>query len=103
MLPLWKKKRACNTNEASHDHESQPDGEQVCSNNDDNNLLDKLRGGDAIPQELKYHPVCLGGLYNRVCAQKNVEERKLYTSAEHDVYPMAFSELITYKVETSAS
>lgn len=69
----------------------------------DGKLLAKLSGGDAIAQELKYHPACLAGFYNRVRAQKNAEERQLHTSVEHGVYPLAFSELITYIVETSTS
>ena len=31
----------------------------------DGKLLAKLSGGDAIAQELKYHPSCFAGLYNR--------------------------------------
>ena len=31
----------------------------------DETLMAKLSGGDAIAQELKYHSTCLVGLYNR--------------------------------------
>lgn len=69
----------------------------------DGKLLAKLSGGDVTAQEFKYHLACLAGLYNRVRAQKNAEERQLHSSVEHSVYPLAFSELITYIVETSTS
>ena len=67
--------------------------------------LAKLSGGDVIAQELKYHPSCLTGLYNRERAYltKVENEKKSQRSLETEVYPLAFSELVTYMAETKAS
>lgn len=68
----------------------------------DGRLLAKLSAGDAVAQELKYHPSCLTALYNRVRAS-NLAAEKQQTSEEKDAYPLAFSELVTYITETKAS
>eukprot|EP00058_Branchiostoma_floridae_P021206 XP_002606696.1 hypothetical protein BRAFLDRAFT_72537 [Branchiostoma floridae] len=68
----------------------------------DGRLLKILSGGDVVAQELKYHPACLTSLYNRERAYlRNVEQRE--QSQKQDVYPLAFSELVTYIVETKLS
>ncbi len=77
-----------------------------CAQNlNDGMLLAKLSGGDVIAQELKYHPSCLTGLYNRERAYltKVENEKKSQRSLETEVYPLAFSELVTYMAETKAS
>ena len=71
----------------------------------DGRLLAKLSGRDVVAQELKYHPTCLIGLYNR--------ERTYLTSIEdeykpakllrEEVYPLTFSELLAYIAETRRS
>ena len=68
----------------------------------DEKLMAKLSGGDAIAQELKYHPTCLVGLYNRERAHRHVD-KQFQEGLQQDVYPLAFSELITYIVETKSS
>ena len=70
----------------------------------DGKLLSRLSGGDAIAQELKYHLACLTDLYNRerTClrATKRLEQEQ---GPEHNAHPQAFSELVTYLVETNRS
>ena len=68
----------------------------------DEKLLGKVSGGDAIAQELKYHSTCLVGLYNRERAHRHVE-KQFQEGLQQDVYLLAFSELITYIVETESS
>ena len=36
----------------------------------DGRILGKLSAGDAVAQELKYHPACLAALYNRESTKK---------------------------------
>ena len=66
----------------------------------DGHLLGILSGGDAIAQELKYHRACLTTLYNKERAftksSQNVNENE-----ESDEFPQAFSELVTYILESS--
>lgn len=67
----------------------------------DGRLIAILSAGDAVAQELKYHPACLAALYNR--------ERSLLKSREYEknsqqrtkkeAYPIAFSELVAYITE----
>ncbi|KAJ8386023.1 hypothetical protein AAFF_G00178440 [Aldrovandia affinis] len=70
----------------------------------DGKLLARLSGGDAIAQELKYHFACLTDLYNRertyLRATKRLEQER---APEEDAHPQAFSELVTYLVETTRS
>ena len=72
----------------------------------DGKLLAKLSAGDVVALELKYHGVCLAGLYNRERAYLHAEELR---KAEHsetgkrEAYPIAFSELVTYITETKAA
>ena len=40
----------------------------------DEKLMAKLSGGDAIAQELKYHSTCLVGPYNRVRAHSSKKD-----------------------------
>ncbi|KAJ8379036.1 hypothetical protein AAFF_G00232050 [Aldrovandia affinis] len=70
----------------------------------DGKLLARLSGGDAIAQELKYRFACLTDLYNRertyLRATKRLEQE---CAPEEDAHPQAFSELVTYLVETTRS
>ncbi|KAJ3591197.1 hypothetical protein NHX12_009144 [Muraenolepis orangiensis] len=67
----------------------------------DGKLLARLSGGDAIAQEFQYHVACLADLYNRersyLWATKRLEQE---CAPEEDAHPQAFSELVTYLVET---
>jgi len=71
----------------------------------DGRLLAKLSAGDAIAQELKYHTTCLTGLYNKERGQMRALERQKRSQGilEQDAYPVAFSELVTYMVETKSN
>ena len=60
----------------------------------DGKLLAKLSAGDIIAQEMKYHPQCLAGLYNRERAYKASQKSKGAIAV--DPLPIAFSELVTY-------
>jgi hypothetical protein len=53
----------------------------------DGKLLTTLSGGDVVAQEMKYHPTCLAGLYNRERAVTTKNEQ----SHVNDVNPLAFS------------
>ena len=74
-----------------------------CARNlNDGKLLAVLSGGDVVAQELKYHYSCLTALYNKERAYlltiDNQDDSEL--SQEREVYPLVFSELLTYIVET---
>lgn len=70
----------------------------------DGKLLAKLSGGDVVAQELKYHTACLTGLYNRErTLQLALEKDKCHSSEDLGMYPLAFSELITYITETRSN
>ena len=60
--------------------------------------------GDAIAQELKCHSAFLTDLYNRertyLTATKRLEKER---APKEDAQPQAFSELVTYLVETTSS
>ena len=55
-----------------------------------------------VPQELKYHPTCLIGLYNaeRAYLTSTEDEYKPGKSLREEVYPLIFSELLAYITET---
>ena len=76
-----------------------------CARNvNDGKLLARLSIGDAIAQELKYHLECLTDLYNRERSHLRATKRHEQECApEEDAHPQAFSELVTYLVETSRS
>ena len=71
----------------------------------DGRLLAKLSAGDAVAQEIKYHPACLAALYNRERAHRNAEEYKNSANGfdKKDAHPIAFSELVTYICEMKLS
>ena len=72
----------------------------------DGKLLAKLSAGDVVAQELKYHGVCLAGLYNRERSYLHAEELRKAEQSEtgtREAYPIAFSELVTYITETKAA
>ena len=59
-------------------------------------FLAVLSGGDVVAQELKYHYSCLTAL-----SIENHDDSEL--SQEREIYPLVFSELLTYIVETKTS
>lgn len=65
----------------------------------DGNLLAKLSGGDVVAQELKYHPACLVALYNKERDYLRVQEQESAQEHWKEVYPIAFSELVTHICE----
>ena len=71
----------------------------------DGKLLAKLSAGDVVAQELKYHPTCLVALYNRERAHLHElkELKKTEEMERNAVYPIAFSELVTYITETKGA
>ena len=70
----------------------------------DGRLLAKLSAGDVVAQELKYHVACLADLYNRERAHLRAEELKnAGEMGTGKAYPIAFSELMTYIMETKAA
>ena len=76
-----------------------------CARNlNDGKLLARLTGGDIVAQELKYHRSCLTALYNRERANPvTVAKERKEQSGEKEIYPLAFSELLAYIVETKLS
>ncbi|KAL7381910.1 hypothetical protein ABVT39_020427 [Epinephelus coioides] len=77
-----------------------------CARNlSDTKLLAKLSAGDVVAQELKYHPACLIGLYNRERAHLNAlkHEQNSRSSGSHDLYHSAFSELVIYITDTKST
>ena len=62
----------------------------------DGNLLAKLSGGDVVAQELKYHPACMVALYNKERDYLRVQEQESAQEHWKEVYPIAFSELVTH-------
>lgn len=76
-----------------------------CARNlNDGRLLAVLSGGDVVAQELKYHSSCLTGLYNRERDHlRNIEKQKQCHDIEPQPYPLAFSELVTYIMETKSN
>ena len=79
---------------------------ECAQNLNDGKLLARLSGGDAVAQELKYHSSCLAALYNKERAYLTVlenEKKCLGSLPEKDVYPLVFSEVLTYIVETKTS
>lgn len=71
---------------------------ECAKNLSDEKLLAKLSAGDAVAQEFKYHPACLVGLYNRERALLNTlkYDQNPESSANQNLYPFAFSELVIY-------
>ena len=77
-----------------------------CARNlNDGKLLAVLSGGDVVAQELKYHYSCLTALYHKRRAYlltiENQDDSEL--SQEIEVYPLVFSELLNYIMETKTS
>ena len=71
----------------------------------DGNILAVLNGGDVVAQELKHHYSCLTALYNiervYLLTIENQDDSEL--SQEREVYPLVFSELLTYILGTKTS
>ena len=59
-----------------------------------------MKGGDVIAQELTYHPACLPAMYNWEWDYFKIHEQQK-SDEQHwkEVYPIAFSELVTYIYE----
>ena len=76
-----------------------------CARNlNDGKLLARRTGGDIVAQELKYHRSCLTALYNRERAHLvTVAKERKEQSREKEIYPLVFSELLAYIVETKIS
>ena len=76
-------------------------------NLNDGKLLAVLSGGDVVAQELKYHYSCLTALYHKERAYlltiENQDQDDSELPQEREVYPLVFSELLTYIVETKTS
>ena len=76
----------------------------VAQNLNDGKLLARLTGGDVVAKELKYHSICLTALYNRERAHlAAITRREKAQSREQEIYPLVFSELLAYTVETKTS
>ncbi len=67
----------------------------------DGRLLAKLSAGDAVAQEIKYHPFCLAALYDRERVHQNAEEYNGFD--KKDTHPTAFPEIVTYICEMNPS
>ena len=65
----------------------------------DGRFLAILSAGDVVAQELKYHTACLAALYNKEKAHLSRTASSKEQNSSPDVYPLAFSELITYMTE----
>src|SRR6267154_5244052 len=67
----------------------------------DDHLLAKLSVGDVVAQEVKYHAGCLLSLYNRERAHLDAIQHEETLEGSHGmkVYPIAFSERLTYITE----
>ena len=69
----------------------------------DGMLLAKLRAGDVVELELKYHPACLVAVYNRERAHHYlIKQEQSCKKPGKEVYPIGFSELILYITDTRA-
>ena len=67
-------------------------------------MADSLaNGGDAVAQELKYHPACLAAHCSRERAFKIDQYTKRESLCTKDACPIAFSELGTYTNEANAA
>lgn len=76
---------------------------EVAMTLNDGKLLSRLSAGDAIAQELKYHPDCLAKLYNKERAHwRKLSRERDGNEMETYAYPTAFSELVAYITETKA-
>ena len=68
----------------------------------DGKILAVLNGSDVVAQ---YHYICLTALYNKERAYlltiENQDDSELFH--EREVYPLVFSELLTYILETITS
>lgn len=76
----------------------------MCTLND-GRLLVRLSAGDAVAQEIKYHPRCLVTLYKRERAHNNAENSRNNHQVQHkkEAHPNAFSELVSYIFETKTA
>ena len=73
-------------------------------NLNDGKLLVRLTGGDIVAQELKYHRSCLTALYNRERVHiATIAQQSKDQSRGKEIYPLVFSELLAYIVETKLS
>ena len=66
----------------------------------DGKLLAKLSAGDVVALEIKYHLRCLQKLYNAERAYLNSLEKADGSDPGKDLYPVAFSELLIYIMDS---
>ena len=66
-------------------------------------LLAKLSGGDGVALEVKYHLRCLQKLYNVEREYLNSLEKTDSSDPGKDLYPVAFSELVIYIIDSKAN
>ena len=76
-----------------------------CARNlNDGKFLARLSGGDVVAQELRNNYSCLTALYNKERAYfLTIENQEGQTSQEKEAYPLVFTELHAYTVETQTS
>ncbi|CAE1303156.1 unnamed protein product [Acanthosepion pharaonis] len=66
----------------------------------DGKLLAKLSSGDVVALEVKYHLCCPQKLYNAERAYLNSLEKAESSDPGKDLYPVAFSELVVYIMDS---
>ncbi|CAE1315730.1 unnamed protein product [Acanthosepion pharaonis] len=69
----------------------------------DGKLLAKLSGGDVVALEVKYHLRCLQKLYDAERAYLNSLEKAESSDPGKDLYPVAFSELVIYIMDSKVT
>ncbi|CAE1246963.1 unnamed protein product [Acanthosepion pharaonis] len=69
----------------------------------DGKLLAKLSGGDIVALEIKYHFCCLQKLYNAERSYLNSLEKAESSDPGKDLYPVAFSELVIYIMDSKVT
>ena len=63
----------------------------------------KLSAGDLIAQEVKYHLICLTSVYNRERTFLRQQRQKEHGQHDRQAYDRAFTELVTFVIETQRS
>ena len=73
-----------------------------CARNlNDGGMLARLTGGEIVAQELKSHRSCLTALQNRERTHiETIAQESKDKSREKEIYPLVFSELLAFIVET---
>ena len=64
----------------------------------------KIKPGDVVAQELKYHPRCLGNLNNSERAHLNaIHQDETCNNPGKELYPVVFSELVIYIMDSKVT